>query len=57
MNKLSDLGVPQHVLSIERCWKSVVCLMDSILATQVREYDSLKADMAATYLKAYKDGE
>ena len=44
MKKLSELVLPQHVLSMERCWKSMICLIDSILATQAREFEMLKEE-------------
>ena len=57
MKKLSDLAKPQQVLCIERCWKSVVTLMDSVLTTQVREFEQLKAEQSTIYVGAYKNGE
>jgi len=57
MKKLSDLVMPQHVLSIERCWKSMICLMDSILATHAREHQMLREDHKVQLAVSYKNGE
>ena len=57
MKKLSDLVLPQHVISIERSWKSMICLMDAVLATQAREFELLKDEQKIQMAQAYKNGE
>jgi hypothetical protein len=33
MRKFSDLGYPTYVMSVERLWKAVIILIDSVLLT------------------------